>query len=473
MIGYETTESTVDRGGSGRDEVFLFHLSRGSQLLVDDEVGQAKEELERALSHQPRDAEGQALLAFVYFRLGHYPRAISLYQSLVDQHPKVVSLRVNLSLALIKSGDASAAREHLRTALELEPEHERAWSYLGVAHWNLGDYSAARDAFLRGGCVSMVQRVDELTQHSNSADAHAGRDSSVVRLAAAKAIERIENVLTPLSIARSNRPLHHGSWRVTEPGAGASSARTEKSSESVLPTSLQQCISSWRPRLERGPFAVLPSGQLWIRSRGPIYGRRVGMSFFSGAAADDVPDERTLHNTFTRFEPCGAHLEAAYEASELRFLLLQLAADSLIIREDHVCCFEAQLSIDRPTDAFFRGMVRFHGYGAVALLAARLPTSLQIAAGDRITVRAASLIGWVGQIQSSTSSEAYDSTRVEEQSSPVYPRSVLSSVSTRGGASTPGSSWEEVWDRAALPARPPSASATEVTLCGRGVILLG
>ena len=51
-------------------EDFLFHLYRGSELLQDNHVEQAKEELERALKLQPRDSEGQGLLGVVYFRLG-------------------------------------------------------------------------------------------------------------------------------------------------------------------------------------------------------------------------------------------------------------------------------------------------------------------------------------------------------------------------------------------------------------------
>jgi hypothetical protein len=43
-------------------EDFLFHLYRGSELLQDNCVEQAKEELERALRFQPRDVEGQGLL---------------------------------------------------------------------------------------------------------------------------------------------------------------------------------------------------------------------------------------------------------------------------------------------------------------------------------------------------------------------------------------------------------------------------
>ena len=45
------------------DEDFLFHLYRGSELLQDNRVQEAKEELEQALTLQPRDPRGQELLA--------------------------------------------------------------------------------------------------------------------------------------------------------------------------------------------------------------------------------------------------------------------------------------------------------------------------------------------------------------------------------------------------------------------------
>jgi hypothetical protein len=60
--------------GSFDGEDFLYHLYRGSELLQDNCVPQAKEELERALKLQPQDTEGQGLLGVVYFRLGLYLR---------------------------------------------------------------------------------------------------------------------------------------------------------------------------------------------------------------------------------------------------------------------------------------------------------------------------------------------------------------------------------------------------------------
>ena len=71
--------------GSFDGEDFLYHLYRGSELLQDNCVPQAKEELERALKLQPQDTEGQGLLGVVYFRLGLYPRAIGIYEEIIKQ----------------------------------------------------------------------------------------------------------------------------------------------------------------------------------------------------------------------------------------------------------------------------------------------------------------------------------------------------------------------------------------------------
>jgi hypothetical protein len=89
--------------GFGGEE-FLFHLYRGSELLQDNCVTEAKDELERALSLQPRDVEGQGLLGIVYFRLGLYPRAISIYEEIVKSVPEELTPRINLALCYLKTG---------------------------------------------------------------------------------------------------------------------------------------------------------------------------------------------------------------------------------------------------------------------------------------------------------------------------------------------------------------------------------
>ncbi len=143
------------------NEDFLFHLYRGSELLQDNRVHEAKEELERALHLQPRDTQGQDLLAVVYFRLGLYPRAISIFEQLRRKNPRDTALLLNLALCYLKTGQAPAARGALEQLLEINPGHQRAWGYLGLACERAGDLAAAEKAFRQGGHDQMARRIAE------------------------------------------------------------------------------------------------------------------------------------------------------------------------------------------------------------------------------------------------------------------------------------------------------------------------
>src|SRR5271169_1451331 len=106
LLASMPTESTREVS----QEDFLFHLYRGSELLQENRVLEAKEELEFALTMQPLDAKGQDLLGAVYFRLGLYPHAIQIYEALVKQFPKDTSIKTNLALCYLKTGQAALAR---------------------------------------------------------------------------------------------------------------------------------------------------------------------------------------------------------------------------------------------------------------------------------------------------------------------------------------------------------------------------
>src|SRR6478735_6374501 len=112
-------------------EDFLFHLYRGSELLQDNRVHEAKDELEQALKLQPRDAKGQDLLGVVYFRLGMYPRAIEIYEELVRAFPGDPALCQNLALSYLKTGQPEKSRLLLEEVVVAQPNHLKAWSYLG------------------------------------------------------------------------------------------------------------------------------------------------------------------------------------------------------------------------------------------------------------------------------------------------------------------------------------------------------
>lgn len=205
-------------------EDFLFHLYRGSELLQDNCVSEAKEELERALRFQPSDAEGQGLLGIVYFRLGMYPRAIGIYEELIKNFPREISPKVNLGLCYLKTGQQHQARDVLEEVIEREPEHRRAWGYYGLALERLGEYAKAQGAFERAGQPQLARRMQNRAEAAAVVAEEPGEAEhqlDEVRLAAADAVQELD-AHVPFVSAREEagelEPVRSRRWRAVEPG---------------------------------------------------------------------------------------------------------------------------------------------------------------------------------------------------------------------------------------------------------------
>jgi hypothetical protein len=205
-------------------EDFLFHLYRGSELLQDNCVEQAKEELERALRFQPRDIEGQGLLGVVYFRLGLYPRAIGIYEEIVRACPTEITPKVNLALCYLKTGQQHSARDVLEDVIRREPDHLRAWGYYGLALERLGEYEKAQAAFDRAGQPQLARRMTAILDQNRPAPdpSEAERQRYEVRRAAADAaLELDAKPGTPFSSAEEAgdlEPVRSSRWHAVEPG---------------------------------------------------------------------------------------------------------------------------------------------------------------------------------------------------------------------------------------------------------------
>jgi hypothetical protein len=204
-------------------EDFLFHLYRGSELLQDNCVAEAKEELERALRFQPRDSEGQGLLGIVYFRLGMYPRAIGIYEDLIKNFPQEISPKVNLALCYLKTGQQHQARDVLAEVIEREPDHRRAWGYYGLALERLGEYGKAQAAFEHAGQPQLARRMQGLAEDASleNEPGDAEHQHDEVRLAAADAVHELDG-MTPFVAASEEagelEPVRSRRWRAVEPG---------------------------------------------------------------------------------------------------------------------------------------------------------------------------------------------------------------------------------------------------------------
>jgi len=127
------------------DGDFLFHFYKASELLQIGQMEQAEKQLERALELKPGNPKVLNLLGLVYFKLGRFQRSILIYQDLIDRYAEDETLRVNLAMVYLKNDQLREAEYELKTAVELNPNHEKAHRTLAVVKMKLGEEEQARE----------------------------------------------------------------------------------------------------------------------------------------------------------------------------------------------------------------------------------------------------------------------------------------------------------------------------------------
>src|SRR5208282_1427626 len=99
------------------------------------------------LKDHPSDSEALARLGFLDAKLENYKDAVTFYRRALALNPAIPGLRLDLGLALFKSGDLKDAIRTFEILLKVQPkaspEALRLTTLIGLAHYGLGDYAAA------------------------------------------------------------------------------------------------------------------------------------------------------------------------------------------------------------------------------------------------------------------------------------------------------------------------------------------
>lgn len=399
---------------------FLYHLYRGSEMLMQDRVMEAKDELEQALSQQPQDAKGQDLLAGVYFRLGVYPRAIELWERLVHAFPRDATLRVNLALVLFKTGQADEALAHIHEALRISPEHERAWGYLGLIHWRRGLLDEARDAFLRGGQAAMARRMEDALRVSTPGSTPApelvedelmAQGRAEMRSAAEQAIEQLDQA-SALAVAATRPERPSGSWQAVEPGSEhvPKPVRPARALPVAAPAPLEELVDRWSLELpDDTPLAVGPGGELFASAKTEVLMRLDGLVAVRGELRTTIVQRRArgkdrdqlLGDDSPILRWHGPVTAVMHPPEGLSFFGVHLDDDILYVRERDLMAFDERLSFESgrlPLDKSPVEVTQLYGTGALVLRLGGAPKALRVSDGDEVRVVPDRLVGWVGRL---------------------------------------------------------------------------
>ena len=365
-------------------EEFLFHLYRGSELLQENQIYEAKTELELAMSFQPKDVEGQSLLGVTYFRLGHYPRAIQIYEELVRVRPTEVAPRVNLGLCYLKTGQLPLARALFEELVQHRPEHTRAWGYLGLTYQRMGDAEKAAVAFDRAGRPQLAARVRAGPGSSGVEEISQDHVRAAPTVPPPPALPRV-SIPAPLArVAREPTLIFPDRPRVVVHESGNVLVRIDRAFHVR-----SDCL---RALLPESPGA-LSNGILRRKRRSGAIG-----------GADDP-----LGGTATPFVTLAGEGRLIVGAPE-RFgaWVSTLDGEPFYTREDRLLGFDASLqhssgrmslsdASDAP-DGSFTGLVQLTGSGFVALGIRGTIHGLEVSASRPIQVRAGQIVAWVGRL---------------------------------------------------------------------------
>jgi len=423
-------------------EDFLFHLYRGSELLQDNCVTEAKEELELALKVQPQDIEGQGLLGVVYFRLGLYPRAIEIYEDIIRARPSEITPRVNLALCFLKTGQSQPAREALEEVTARVPDHVRAWGYLGLVYERQGDIDKARAAFERAGQPHLVRRMQLLLdeQAAQLRESEHPPERAEVRAAAADAVQELETDERGFSRANPDAPAasRSGRWRAVELGEEAVPP-APRSRRSSLPGRLGPAVPAIPEPAELGRSSIIPAAepaepQPSFTAQGsapePVVSesRRSALVAVSeswaarsdavrgllahGAAFTHAPVLRRMRGRelpeplggpgapWVLLTGSGQLLLGASHERELS--ALELNGTFVYVRESCLVAFAGSARHENGRLPTGGGepipMVQVSGRGTVLIESRRPPRVLEIRENQKLAVRADDVVGWIGRL---------------------------------------------------------------------------
>jgi len=125
-IGSGTSSASVE-AALGRAYLAKFVITRNHEL-----ISKASLYCERALAHDPQNADVHVTLGEVRYRAGHYPESIQEYNRALEQQPNNVDATIGLADALAGNKQPVEAEAAYKRAIALQPQYWSTYNHLGA-----------------------------------------------------------------------------------------------------------------------------------------------------------------------------------------------------------------------------------------------------------------------------------------------------------------------------------------------------
>lgn len=117
---------------------------------AEEDLQNAIQLFEKARASDPATAKtANRRLAVLYDKAGEFQKASAEYEALLKANPKDVELLADYGYSFYCRGEWANAEIQLEKAVQLDPNHKRAWSNLGLTRAQLSRWEESFQAFTR------------------------------------------------------------------------------------------------------------------------------------------------------------------------------------------------------------------------------------------------------------------------------------------------------------------------------------
>jgi tetratricopeptide (TPR) repeat protein len=143
------------------------HLRRGDAAFDASDYPSAVAEYTQAITLDPNFAEGYNNRGLAYYRLSDrapdqtfLDKAITDYNSALQLRPDYVNALTNRAIARLDKGDVDGAIADTTRAIELDPQDDSAYMFLGNAFHRKGNWFGAMRNWLQANAIRAERKAN-------------------------------------------------------------------------------------------------------------------------------------------------------------------------------------------------------------------------------------------------------------------------------------------------------------------------
>ena len=416
--------------------LFRKHYERAKVLYEEGQLAEAQGHLEEACLLRPRELKILNLLGLIYFKREKLEKAEEIYRKLVTERPKTHTLHYNLGMIYLKLEQLHDAERSFLRALELAGENPKINFYLGTIYEQQGRLQDSISQYRHAGANVMVRRVaSQIGKGRPSARGEAeqahkipdtGESGYTIPAFSEDPDEPVESPLgaktehaIPVPMVRPVSPE-----LLADRAAGTRKFHSTKTAKfklgdlEPLGTRPQRpAVADTRPHLPilsmptpdksllgatthhaSETFQLLSDSLLQITFSGKLFVKHGTLYSYSGNLAFWVKDDRPGREPPLVIVSGQGKVVLADESRRIRLwptgeVPVHVQPRKLLACEDTLT--PSYVAIQGSDDVEF---LTFEGKGTLAVSLARAPLSLDVTRDMPVSVPAASVVAWTGDL---------------------------------------------------------------------------